>query len=238
VQEANYYSASLSLTNFTARTFHVLPGRRFFLLVTAVVAFLLAQLDIVSHLTYVLTFMGVFLFAWIGTMIYSLISQRAAFGAGVSWLEHRRGYLVNWGWPAVTGLVVGSASGAVLALSGEPAPYGGFLGVVVAFLLAPAVMAVALRGKDRATYLLARIPDPDWRDTNVLDDRQLEAPELQVACGTCARPVMKPDALTCPVSDLGVICSSCCSAHATCGERCKTPLPEPRTGTEESAVVS
>jgi purine-cytosine permease-like protein len=221
VQEANYYSASLSLKNFTARALHILPGRRVFLLLTAMVAFLLAQFEIVAHLTNVLTFMGVFLFAWIGTMIFSLYSERRALAQGEVWIEHRRGYLRNWGWPAVVGLVVGSTIGAIFALSEEPAPYGGFIGVVAAFVVAPAVMAIGLTRYDRKSYLLARTPPPEWRDTNVVTDAALAAPTLQVVCGVCENSAMKPDALQCPVVEGGTVCSSCCSAHSTCGEVCK-----------------
>lgn len=224
VQEGNYYSGSLSLVNFSARVLHWMPGRRFFVVVVAALSFLLAQLKIVDHLTQVLTFMAVFLFAWIGTMVYSLVARRRLLARGEVWVEHRRGYLRDWGWPAVAGLVAGSAVGAPLALSGSPEPYGGFLGIALATVIAPAVFAAvdALFVRN-PQYLIARVPEPDWRDTNARTDVELEAPEMQVTCGTCGSEVMKPDACTCPVAPGGVICSACCQAHATCGDVCKTP---------------
>lgn len=224
VQEGNYYSGSLSLVNFSARVFHWMPGRRTFVIVVAGLAFLLAQLKIVDHLTQVLTFMAVFLFAWVGTMVYSLLGRRRLLQTGEVWVEHRRGYLRNWGWPAVAGLFVGSAVGLPLALSGDPQPYGGFLGIVLAFLIAPAVFAVIDKlFVNDPQYLIARVPDPDWRDTNNRTDRELEDPSMQVVCGTCGSTVMKPDALTCPVTPGGVICSACCQSHSTCRDVCKTP---------------
>jgi hypothetical protein len=33
---------------------------------------------------------------------------------------------------------------------------------------------------------------------------------------------MRQDMVTCPVTDTRVLCSVCCAAHRTCGERCKT----------------
>lgn len=224
VQEGNYYSGSLSLVNFSARVLHWMPGRRFFVIVVAAAAFLLAQLKIVDHLTQVLTFMAVFLFAWVGTMVYSLLGRRRLLQRGEVWVEHRRGYLRDWGWPAVAGLFAGSAVGVPLALSGDPEPYGGFLGIAIAFLLAPAVFAALdlLLVRD-PQYLIARVPEPDWRDTNARTDRELEDPTMQVVCGTCGSEVMKPDALTCPVTPGGVICSACCQSHATCRDVCKTP---------------
>jgi hypothetical protein len=200
-----------------------MPGRRFFVVVVAVAAFALAALKIVDHLTDVLTFMAVFLFAWIGTMIYSLVSRRELLASGDVWIEHRRGYLRNWGWPAVAGLVAGSAVGVPLAITGSPKPYGGFIGIVGAFVLAPLVMALLERvaAKD-PNYLIARMPDPDWRDTNDRTDEELEAPALQVTCGISGVTLMKPDALTCPVSPNGIISSAECQSHSTCGEICKT----------------
>jgi purine-cytosine permease-like protein len=224
VQEGNYYSGSLSMVNFSARVLHWVPGRRTFVILVAVFSFLLAQLKIVDHLTDVLTFMAIFLFAWIGTMVYSLVARRHLLARGEVWVEHRRGYLRNWGWPAVAGLVIGSAVGAPLALSGSPEPYGGFLGIALAFVLAPAIFALidAALGRN-PQYLIARVPDPEWRDTNERTDVELEAPAMQVTCGTCGSHVMKPDACTCPVAPGGVICSACCQAHSTCGDVCKTP---------------
>jgi hypothetical protein len=32
---------------------------------------------------------------------------------------------------------------------------------------------------------------------------------------------MRQDMVTCPVTDSHVLCSVCCAAHRTCGERCK-----------------
>lgn len=33
---------------------------------------------------------------------------------------------------------------------------------------------------------------------------------------------MRQDMVTCPVADSHVLCSVCCAAHRSCGERCKT----------------
>jgi hypothetical protein len=33
--------------------------------------------------------------------------------------------------------------------------------------------------------------------------------------------------VTCPVTETYVLCSVCCAAHRTCGERCKTDVFEP-----------
>lgn len=223
IQEGNYYSGSLSLVNFSARMLHWRPGRRFFLVVIGVLAFVLAQLDIVAHLTNVITFMGVFLWAWIGTLMRNLLlTARAELRTGTAWLEHRRGYLADWGVPNTIGVIIGSAVALPLAFTGWPEPYGGLLAEVVAVLLAPAA-AAAIARLGLSEKLLARIPDPDWRDTNRLSDEDLQGPELQVTCGVCGTRVMKPDACTCPVTPGGVICSACCAAHATCRDVCKDP---------------
>ena len=145
VQECNYYSGSLSLTNVAARLLHWLPGRGFFVVVIGVLAFVLALFGITNHLAQVLTFMGAFLFATIGIlMYYLLIHQRRLLRLGSVWVEHRRGYLRSWGIPAVTGLVVGCAAGAVFMLRDYPAPYGGIVGILVAGFGAPLVAAIVI----------------------------------------------------------------------------------------------
>lgn len=88
-----------------------------------------------------------------------------------------------------------------------------------------AVARVGLR-----TDLLARTPPPDWRDTNQKSDEELGAPKVQTRCGVYAVSVMKPDACQCPVTEGGVICSSCCAAHATCGDVCKVSEIAERDG--------
>lgn len=223
VQLGNYYSSSLAMANFSARVLHWVPGRRLFLFVCAAITFLLAEFGILDHLTYILTFMGSFLFAWIGVMIaYLVVTHAETLRSSRGWLEHRRGYLRTWGWPAVGGLAVGSVVGAFLTLSGWPQPYGGFIGIIVAGVLGALVSSVLNRVVG-VEYMIKRSPDPDWRDTNDKSDLQLADPKFQVACGTCGTTVMQVDACVCPVTKGGVICSSCCAAHATCHDVCKTP---------------
>jgi len=224
VQECNYYSGSLSFTNVIARLFHWLPGRGFFVFMVGVCAFLLAELGIVNHLSQVLTFMGVFLFAAIGTIVFFLsFQQRAKLRSGEAWVEHRRAYLRNWGTPAVIGLVAGCVGGGVLSLGNFPSPYGGLVGIVVGGVGSPLVAALVLAIRPpHSAYYTPRVPPEGWRDTNLSSEEDLSVPELQTVCGKCAIPVMKCDAVQCPVTDSGVLCSACCSAHGSCHDVCKT----------------
>ena len=205
VQEGNYYLSSLSLSTFVSRTFRVRLPRPVFLIVTGLIAFVLAQLGITDHLTEVLTFMGVFLLAWVGTVVGSLLVQRKEIASGDAWVEHRRPYLRPWGFPALTGLVVASAAGGTLALTNWPEPYGGFLGIAVAAVLAPAI-TIALHRRP-VTDILApgNKPDPDWRDAGPLTDRDLARPAAQVTCEATGGKVMKADACHWPVGSDRVV---------------------------------
>jgi hypothetical protein len=139
------------------------------------------------------------------------------------YVEHRRGYLANWGLPALASMLTGAVIGAVMSLAAIPGPHSGpILGDVLAFgigFTGPIAIELIARGRFRR---LARQPTSEWIDDLSLTDEQLESPENMLPCGNCGERVMRQDMVTCPVTDSHILCSVCCAAHRTCGERCKT----------------
>jgi hypothetical protein len=140
-----------------------------------------------------------------------------------SYVEHRRGYLANWGVPALASMLTGSVVGAVMSLGHIPdSSSGPILGDLVAFAVGFAgPIAIEMKAHGRLRRL-ARQPAQGWIDDLTLTDEQLESAENMLPCGNCGERVMRQDMVTCPVTDSHVLCSVCCAAHRTCRERCKT----------------
>jgi purine-cytosine permease-like protein len=223
VQNGNYYSASLALANFSARVLRFVPGRQFWLFVVAAVTIAATVSNVLEHLLEVLTFLGVFLLAWIGTMVADIVVVRKRLRLRPDYIEHRRGYLTEWGWPALGALVISCAIGGWMTLADQPdETWGPFLGEVLAFFLAAAIyigLTVAYR---RKFSLVVRKPSADWIDDGKLSDERLEGVDNFLTCGRCHGSFIKQDMVECPVTEGGAICSVCCSSHSTCGDVCKT----------------
>jgi purine-cytosine permease-like protein len=223
INNMNYYSGSLALANFASRILHFVPGRRFWVMVVGVVAFIGAMFDVEDHLIGVVSFMGIFCLAWLGVLIADICVIKPRLGVAPAHIEHRRGYLANWGVPALSSLLVGATLGAILSLGGIPnASIGGILGVVVAFgigFLGPILVESNFRGRFAR---MARTPAPEWIDDFSRSDEEMEDSANMLPCGNCGERVMREDLVTCPVTDSHVLCSVCCAMHRDCGERCKT----------------
>jgi purine-cytosine permease-like protein len=228
INNMNFYSGSLALANFASRILHWVPGRRFWVLITGIVACVGAILHVEQHLVKVISFMGIFCLAWLGVLIADICVIKTKLRIAPSHIEHRRGYLANWGLPSLGSLLAGAIVGAVLSLASIPsATWGPILGDVVAFaagFAGPIIIERATQGRFRR---LARRPDPAWVDDFSRTDEEMESAANMLACGNCGEEVMRQDMVTCPVTETRVLCSVCCAAHRTCGERCKTEAFEP-----------
>lgn len=228
INNMNFYSGSLALANFASRILHWVPGRRFWVLITGVVAFIGAMLHVEQHLVKVIAFMGIFCLSWLGVLIADICVIKPRMRIAPLHVEHRRGYLANWGVPSLASLLAGAVVGAVLSLASVPsATWGPILGDVIAFgcgFAGPIIVETATRARFRR---LARRPDPEWIDDFSLTDEQLESPANMLTCGNCGEDVMRQDMVTCPVTETQVLCSVCCAAHRSCGEQCKTDVFEP-----------
>jgi purine-cytosine permease-like protein len=222
IQNMNYYSASLATANFVARIFRWAPGRQLWIGLTAVVTAVAAITGILNHLTDVLTFFGVVLLAWAGTLLGGMVFGPRYLGISLARVEYRRGYLRNWGPAALSGLAAGSVVGGYLTIGDIPdADYGPFTGQVVALVLAFAVFgAVAAAGKGPAT-LFARPARPDWEDA---PDALVEAGEKVATCAACGGTFIRTDMLPCPHDDQVALCSVCASRDRACHDECRPLL--------------
>jgi purine-cytosine permease-like protein len=154
----NVYSGSLSLANFFARILGFAPGRAFWVIAAASLALVAMLGDVISHIGPVLTFQGVFMFAWAASMVADLLIVRGLLHLQPPQLEYREDRLRPWNPVGPAALVAGSAIGTWLAL-GSANPVLTALSALIAGVTAFIVHvlgAIVTRGR----YYLAAPAEP------------------------------------------------------------------------------
>ncbi|BAU26657.1 purine-cytosine permease-like protein [Aneurinibacillus soli] len=215
INVTNLYSGSMSLANFFARVFHFTPGRVFWVVTTAVLAIGCMLFGILDYIGPMLTFQGVFLFAWGSILVTDMIIIKKWLKLGQLHVEHRRGFLPEWNPVGVVSVVIASAVGTVLA-SGSYGPVLAGFAALLAGVLASAIsiiIAVVTKGK---TYFTGRIAENP--STAAHPNKYGESVHT---CGTCAGEFISEDMLYCPFHT-GNICSQCCAAESHCHAVCKS----------------
>ena len=155
----NVYSGSLSLSSFFARIFGFAPGRVFWVVVTATLALVAMLSGVLTHIGPVLTFQGVFMFAWAASLVADLLVVRRLNNAPAP-IEYRQQRLRAWNPVGPVALVSGSLVGGYLALA-SPTPVLAATSAFVAGIIAFGVhvtLAVVTRGR---YYLAAAAPAAD-----------------------------------------------------------------------------
>lgn len=214
INVTNLYSGSLSLANFFARVLHFTPGRVFWVVVTAVTAVIAMLAGALDHLGPMLTFQGVFLFAWVALLAADLLVVKGMLKLGPVHIEHRRGHLRDWNPVGVVSLVVSSVIGSLMAFGvfgAFWASISAFAAAVIAFVL-HIIMAVATQGK----YYAARKREETFK-AEVIKTNNFG--EQLVKCDKCGQAFIMEDMLTCSVHKEHY-CSQCC-AEAACAAACQ-----------------
>ena len=215
INVTNLYSGSMSLANFFARVFHFTPGRVFWVVVTAVTAVIAMLAGALDHLGPMLTFQGVFLFAWVALLAADILVVKGILKLGPTHIEHRRGHLYEWNPVGVISLIVSSGIGCMMAFNMFGAFWvsvSAFAAAVMAFVL-HIVIAVATKGK----YYEARSVEETF-SANVIQINKFG--EKLVKCDKCGHPFITEDMLNCPLHKQHY-CSQCC-AEASCATACQS----------------
>lgn len=226
INVTNLYSGSLSLSNFFARVFHFAPGRNFWVVVTAAAAVATMMFNVLRFIGPMLTFQGVFLFAWASSVVTDIYVVRRWLKLVPETFEHRRGYLRDWNPVGVTALIVASIVGCLFAF-GLAGPFWAGVSAFVAGVIAAiihTVLALATQGR----YYQARQHEEvriATADIKVFDVTYDETKEEGVACTVCHGHFVREDTLACPFHR-GPICSMCCAADAQCHAVCQTEMAQ------------
>ena len=154
----NVYSGSLSLSSFFARIFGFAPGRVFWVTTTATLALIAMLSGVLAGIGPVLTFQGVFMFAWAASMAADLLVVKPL-GLAPAPIEYRQQHLRSWNPVGPIALVTGAVIGGYLALAG-PTPVLVATSAFIAGLISFCVhvgLAVLTRGR----YYLVDAPAVD-----------------------------------------------------------------------------
>lgn len=160
----NLYSGSLSLSNFFEHVFKFTPGRTFWVVFTAVAAIAAMLAGALDHIGPLLTFQGVFLFAWAAIIVADAVVVKRILKIGPLYFEHRSEKLYPWNPVGVVSLIVSSVIGTFAAFGSM----GLFLqniaalfAAVLAFVLT-IVLAVTTNGKYYAKSISTDIPKDEY----------------------------------------------------------------------------
>lgn len=159
----NLYSGSLSLANFFENVFRFKPGRNFWVLFTATAAVVSMLAGVMNHLGPLLTFQGVFLFAWAAIVIADAFVVKKMLKLGPDYFEYRQEYLYAWNPVGVIALIISSIVGTIAAF-GLMGPFlegfAAFFAGLMAFFLT-VIVAVFTKAK----YYIKEFPS-DKRKAN------------------------------------------------------------------------
>lgn len=157
INVTNIYSSSLSLANFFENIFRFTPSRRFWVVVSGVVAMVLMLGGIVDYLDTVMTFQGVFLLAWAAILVSDALVVKKLFRIGSRYYENRQEYLYKWNPVGVVALLIASSLGTIAALGFM----GDFLQSTAAFFAAvlAAGLTVLLAFLTKGKYYIKDEPD-------------------------------------------------------------------------------
>lgn len=157
INVTNIYSSSLSLSNFFENIFRFTPGRRFWVVVSAISAILLMLGGIVNHLDTVMTFQGVFLFSWAAILVTDALIVKKLLKIGPTYYVARQEFLYKWNPVGVVSLIAASAFGTIAA-SGY---MGIFLQSTAAFFAAllAALLTVIIAVYTKGKYYLEHEPN-------------------------------------------------------------------------------
>jgi len=149
INVTNIYSSSLSLASFFENIFKFTPSRRFWVVVSAIIAMVLMLGGIVNYLDKAMTFQGVFLLAWAAILVSDALIVKKLLKIGPGYYESRHEYLFKWNPVGVGSLLIASILGTIAALGFM----GEFLESTAAFFAAllaailTVLIAVLTKGK-------------------------------------------------------------------------------------------
>lgn len=202
INTANFYLASSNWQSFFARAFNLVLPRTFWLVVVAVVVYLMMLTDVLSYLLEALRFQGVVIVGWVAVVLTHIAWSRIT-KVPADNVEFRPGRvpLVNPG--GLTAWTVASLVGiALVAFGGD---FGSIWAPPITCLLAVGIYAVALRFSRSSWFVLQRPYDP----RHEVDDHW----KARLRCHRCGDAYVAHEMDRDPANGHRAICLACASTH-------------------------
>lgn len=145
----NVYSGSLAFANFFVRVFEWSPTRILWVMLVSVASIALMFGNVLTHLLSFLEWDGIYLLAWVATVVADLLVVKRLLGIGPRRVEYEKHRLRAVNPVGVVALIAGVGAGSVIqyAVSNPYLhPLAAYIGFAVAFVVHVA-MAVATKGR-------------------------------------------------------------------------------------------
>jgi purine-cytosine permease-like protein len=207
IQVSNVYSGSLALANFFAQVFHLSISRKWWTVVMVVLGVVAMFLDALSNMTTLLAFEGVFVIAWVFTVVADIM-VRTLFKVGEKKVQFKRPSMYYFNPCGTIALIIALGIGTPMTLGAFGGYWTSMAGIVsgaLAFVLT-AIFTLATKGKYQKHANKADVLEGD--------------PEEKLVCERCGGEYVREDMLYCPHLNQ-TICSVCCTEQNSCKEVCK-----------------
>lgn len=200
VNSGNFYLASTNFQNFFARTVKFSMPRTFWVIVVAVVVYLMMLTNVLSWITVSLQYQGVLIVGWVAIALTHIGWMRVR-GMKAESLEFRPGRVpaINpagvtaWGVSAVVGIAMVAAGGTAGAVWAPP----------VSFVLAAVIYGLALRFSKPGWFTMERPHDPR--------DEVEDMWEARMRCHACGDSYIAYEMDRDPSAGHQLICLACAS---------------------------
>lgn len=198
VNTLNYYLASTNLENLFARVFKIRLSRVVWMVIVAVVVYVLMLINVFDYMLQALRVQGVLIVSWVGITLVHIVHDRLR-GTGP---EFRPGRVRRINPAGVSAWVVSSAVG--LGLIFGTGSFGATFGPPLAFVVAMAVYAAALLVAPKRWFTILRPHDPRDEVSDMWEDR--------VRCGACDRYYVAYEMDRDPSAGHSPVCAACAAA--------------------------
>jgi purine-cytosine permease-like protein len=138
----NAYTSSLALTTFFSRIFNFSPGRHWWIITMVAISIACMFGNLLAHLLAALTFLGVFVVAWIMAVVADLLFNKNIFKISATNFAFQKGTIPNFNPVGLSALVIALIVSVPMAF-GICGPLGKTLAPFVAAVLAFTVVPIA-----------------------------------------------------------------------------------------------
>lgn len=212
----NVYSGSLALANFFSRATQFIPGRKFWVYTMIVVSTVALFTNVLNYVNQILTFQGVFLLAWVGSLMADILVVKGLLHLGPNYIEYRRAYLPAINWIGLSSIIAGSLVGSVFAFGPSVGYFTGPTGTVLSSIAGWIAIVVAF-----GTHIAVAV-GVKGRGYVVRPAQAYPGVEEPIRCIRCSEIVDRDDLAQCPFHQGQWICAHCCMSEKHCNTLCQS----------------